>query len=173
MRAEPTRRTIIGGIRLIPSNWLSILGKVLCIPQSCTFCTMEQSQLCGFTFVSFLHFPSVLNYASLSYKSSGPSSNAALPIFHTFNTTEAQLSSEALRSWISFVINLSPTNLIMGTKPSATAWTPAGLNGTRWVFQEDSITENGTVSFVEGVSDAHKERCAFWSSESVSAETGI
>lgn len=54
VQAEQTRRTTIGGIRLIPSNWLNILGRVSCIHQSCTFCTTEQSQ-CHHLLTFFLH----------------------------------------------------------------------------------------------------------------------
>ncbi|KAG8983449.1 hypothetical protein FRB94_008427 [Tulasnella sp. JGI-2019a] len=94
---------------------------------------------------------------------SGPSSANALGVFHAFNATEAPLAQETVSAWIAFAKSLDPS--------PALQWTPAGVNGTRWVFQEGGVGSTMTASFVEGVTAAHAERCAFWAG--VSGETGI
>ncbi|KAF8157104.1 alpha/beta-hydrolase [Crassisporium funariophilum] len=92
--------------------------------------------------------------------------------FKAFNTSEAALSTEAIAYWTSFAASGNPSSAKKTTSP---AWTPFAGNGTSSRTRL-LLTRGGDVitsSVMEQISTAEIERCNFWMSASVVAQTGV
>ncbi|KAL4261835.1 Carboxylic ester hydrolase [Pleurotus pulmonarius] len=103
----------------------------------------------------------------------------ALNSFRAFNESEARLSQEAIGFWTSFVSSGSPS---MENTPERVTWAPfmsdtaSSATNTihnRLVLQRGSDEGAQTSSRIESIPSVEFERCNFWMSANVTAETRV
>ncbi|KAL4264270.1 Carboxylic ester hydrolase [Pleurotus pulmonarius] len=105
----------------------------------------------------------------------------ALDSFRALNESETRLSREAIGYWTSFIISGNPSS---EKEPSRPAWEPftpkskssPSSNTTTTTHRRIVIERGGeevmnTNTFVESIRPEEIERCNFWMSEEVTAET--
>ncbi|KAF8875157.1 alpha/beta-hydrolase [Infundibulicybe gibba] len=111
-----------------------------------------------------------MHTSDLYYLFDGATFGNAGNTFHAFNTSEATLSAEAIAYWTSFVSVGNPSTQ---KKSSSPTWPHFVGSDAR---QRMVLTRGGdtiTASGVEQITDVEKQRCMFWMSDEVTAETRI
>ncbi|KAF8074740.1 Alpha/Beta hydrolase protein [Lyophyllum atratum] len=104
------------------------------------------------------------------FEGTNPAPNAG-NTFTPFNTSEALLAAEAIAFWTSFAATGNPS---ADKKPGSPTWgtfLSPGNNPRRLVLTRGNNTS--TNSAMEGITAAEAERCHFWMSEDVVAETRV
>ncbi|KAJ6517037.1 Alpha/Beta hydrolase protein [Mycena vulgaris] len=91
--------------------------------------------------------------------------------FTPFNTSEAVLSREAIAYWTSFGATGNPSLDKQATSPTWESF--VGPDGSRARLMLNRGGNTVTNSTMERITDAEIERCQFWMSEDVVAETRI
>ncbi|KAJ7274634.1 Alpha/Beta hydrolase protein [Mycena rebaudengoi] len=93
--------------------------------------------------------------------------------FTKFNTSESALANEAIAYWTSIAATGNPSTAKNPRSPVWEAFIAAGGGATRSRLVLTRGGDTVTNSSMENITPAEMERCAFWMSESVTAETMI
>ncbi|KAJ7245630.1 Alpha/Beta hydrolase protein [Mycena haematopus] len=91
--------------------------------------------------------------------------------FTPFNTSEAVLSREAIAYWTSFAATGDPSTDKESISPSWESFVAADSSRRRLMLNRGNNT--ATNSTMETITQAEMQRCQFWMSEDVTAETRI
>ncbi|KAI5121432.1 hypothetical protein M0805_006193 [Coniferiporia weirii] len=90
-------------------------------------------------------------------------------VFTPFNETETILSEESIAFWTSFTASGNPS---VGKKSFSPEW--AGFaSGGRMVLTQNVLNSSGTLSAMEVTPADEIERCKFWMSPNVTAQTEL
>ncbi|GLB43419.1 putative type-B carboxylesterase lipase family protein [Lyophyllum shimeji] len=104
------------------------------------------------------------------FEGTNPFGNAG-NTFTPFNTSEAALASEAIAYWTSFAATGDPSSMKKQASPTWDTFVSSENARRRLMLERGSDT--ATNSGMENVTAAEIERCRFWMSEEVTAETRI
>ncbi|KAF4580259.1 hypothetical protein EYR40_003193 [Pleurotus pulmonarius] len=103
----------------------------------------------------------------------------ALNSFKAFNESEARLSQEAIGFWTSFISSGNPST---ENVPARINWAPFSSNSSsnttvaahsRIVLERGSDGGTQTNTVIESIPEVEFERCKFWMSTDVTAETRV
>ncbi|PPQ94411.1 hypothetical protein CVT25_002499 [Psilocybe cyanescens] len=90
-----------------------------------------------------------------------------------FNTSEAALSKEAIAYWTSFVANGDPSVDKEAISPIWSKFATGTGSDTRSRLRLTRGGDSKTASVMEGITSAQMERCKFWMSDAVVAQTRV
>jgi len=91
--------------------------------------------------------------------------------FTPFNTSEAVLSKEAIAYWTSFAATGNPSTDKESISPTWESF--VGPESSRGRIMLNRGTNTATNSTMETLTEAEMQRCQFWMSEDVTAETRV
>ncbi|KAL0065406.1 hypothetical protein AAF712_007615 [Marasmius tenuissimus] len=93
--------------------------------------------------------------------------------FTPFNASEAVVSREGIAYWTSFAASGNPSASKLQTSPVWGPFVSGAVNSPRRRLKITRGDESATSSAMEDISSAEMERCKFWMSEKVTAETRV